>query len=101
MKSAHTLNRLVNDVQELLVELSDEHSPQIEELRRRVEETIDSAKRAIASRRVGAMARIGRYAGSVDGYITGFPRLGFLTGILLGGTIVYIAGSAHSKLVSD
>jgi ElaB/YqjD/DUF883 family membrane-anchored ribosome-binding protein len=98
MNPSRTLNKLVNDVEELLAELSDEHDPQIDELRNRVAETIGSAKRAIASQRAGVVARIGRYAGSVDDYITGYPRLGFLTGILIGGMMVYVGGLTNSIL---
>jgi ElaB/YqjD/DUF883 family membrane-anchored ribosome-binding protein len=97
MNPSRTLNRLVNDVEELLAELSDEHSPQLDELRDRVAESIGSAKRAIVSQRPSVAARIGGYAGSVDDYITGFPRLGFLTGILVGGAIVYLRGLTRSK----
>jgi ElaB/YqjD/DUF883 family membrane-anchored ribosome-binding protein len=97
MNPSRALNKLVNDVEELLEELSDEHGPQMDELRMRVVQTIGSAKRAIASQRTSVVARIGRYAGSVDDYITGFPRLGFLTGIVVGGMIVYVKGLTSSK----
>ena len=97
MKPSRTLNKLVNDVEALLAALSDEHGPNIDELRNRVAQTIGSAKRAIASQRTSVVARIGDYAGSVDNYITGFPRLGFLTGILVGGMIVFVRGLTNSK----
>jgi ElaB/YqjD/DUF883 family membrane-anchored ribosome-binding protein len=97
MNPSRTLNKLVNDVEELLAELSDVHDPQMDELRMRFAQTICSAKRAIASQRTSVVARIGHYAGSVDNYITGFPRLGFLTGILVGGIIVYVRGLTSSK----
>jgi ElaB/YqjD/DUF883 family membrane-anchored ribosome-binding protein len=97
MNPSRALNKLVNDVEELLEELSDEHGPQMDELRMRVVQTIGSAKRATASQRTSVVARIGRYAGSVDDYITGFPRLGFLTGIVVGGMIVYVKGLTSSK----
>jgi ElaB/YqjD/DUF883 family membrane-anchored ribosome-binding protein len=97
MKPSRNLNKLVNDVEALLAALSDEQGPQIDELRNRVARTIGSAKRAIASRRGSVVARIGGYAGSVDDYITGFPRLGFLTGILVGCVIVYVRGLTSSK----
>jgi ElaB/YqjD/DUF883 family membrane-anchored ribosome-binding protein len=97
MNPSRTLNQLVNDVEELLAELSDEHDPQLDELRMRVAQTIGSAKRAIASQRTSVAARVGHYAGSLDDYITGFPRLGFLTGILVGGMIVYMRALASSK----
>lgn len=97
MNPSRALNQLVGNVEELLAELSDERGPQMAELRMRVEETIASAKRAIASQRTSVVARIGHYAGSVDDYITGFPRLGFITGILVGGMIVYVRGLTSSR----
>ena len=97
MNPSRALSKLVNDVEELLAELSDEHGPEMDELRTRVAQTIDSAKQALESQRTSVVARIGHYAGSVDDYITGFPRLGFLTGVLVGGMIVYVTGLTSSK----
>ena len=88
MKQAPNLETLVNDVEELLAQLSDEDQPAIKKLRARIEDAIDSTKHA----RESASRRIGRYAMSVDNYITGYPRLGFITGLVLGGLIVYAAG---------
>jgi ElaB/YqjD/DUF883 family membrane-anchored ribosome-binding protein len=93
MNSTKALNALVNDVEELLAELSEAPGPVADEMRKRVEETIDSAKRAIKSRGQSTSARLTRYAGNVDRYVTTYPRLGFLTGIFLGGMVVYLAGS--------
>lgn len=98
MNQSRSLNKLVNDVEELLAALGDESGPQVDELRTRVAQTIGSAKRAIESRRTSVVARIGHYAGSADDFITGFPRLGFLTGVLVGGLIVYLRGLGSSKV---
>jgi ElaB/YqjD/DUF883 family membrane-anchored ribosome-binding protein len=89
MNRSRDLNELINDVEELLAELSDEHSPQIEELRNRIKDTIGSLRPAVA--------RVRRYAGAVDDYITGYPRLAFLTGLLLGGVMVHVAAHTRSK----
>jgi ElaB/YqjD/DUF883 family membrane-anchored ribosome-binding protein len=97
MSSSRTLNNLINDVEDLLGELDNEHGAHIDELRMRIVQTIGSAKRAIASQHTSVLARIANYAGSVDDYITGFPRLGFFTGILVGGIIVYVRGLGSSK----
>jgi ElaB/YqjD/DUF883 family membrane-anchored ribosome-binding protein len=97
MNPSHTLTNLINDVEKLLTELDDEHDPHIDELRRRIMQTIGRARRAIPSQRTGVVASIGHYAGSMDDYITGFPRLGFLTGILVGGMIMYVKGLGSSK----
>ncbi len=91
-----SLDRLVNEVEELLTELSHEHGGQIDELRGRIEDSLDSAKRAIASQREGAAKRIGRYVGTVDTYITSYPRLGFLAGVLVGGLLVYASSLVRS-----
>ena len=91
MKQAQNLETLVNDVKELLAQLSEEDHPATKELRARIEDAIDSTKGESAARRVG------RYATSVNNYITGYPRLGFLTGLVLGGLIVYAAGLVGSE----
>jgi ElaB/YqjD/DUF883 family membrane-anchored ribosome-binding protein len=88
MKRSESLDTLICDVEELLAALSDVQQPAIKELRCRIKNEIDSARSAEES----ASARIGRYAKSVDHYITGYPRLGFLTGLAVGGLIVHGAG---------
>jgi ElaB/YqjD/DUF883 family membrane-anchored ribosome-binding protein len=93
MKRAKTLNRLVADVEELLSELKDEHGPEVQELRERVEDALEAAKHAIHQQGDNAAARIGRYASSVDGYINDYPRLSFLTGACIFGTLGYLAGA--------
>jgi ElaB/YqjD/DUF883 family membrane-anchored ribosome-binding protein len=93
MKRAQALETLVDDVKELLDKISDEQEPAIKELRGRIEDAINSTKHA----RKSASAHIGRYAKTVDRYITGYPRLGFLTGLIVGGLIVYAAGFFGSE----
>jgi len=82
MKRVQTLTNLVN-----------EHGPEVQELRRRVEDALAPAKRAIREHSDKATARIGRYASTVDGYINDYPRAAFLTGACIFGTIGYLAGS--------
>jgi ElaB/YqjD/DUF883 family membrane-anchored ribosome-binding protein len=93
MKREKTLTKLVSDVEELLSELKDEHGPEVQELRDRVEDALVSAKRVIHQQSHNATARIGRYASTVDGYINDYPRVAFLTGACIFGTIGYLAGS--------
>lgn len=93
MKDSKPLDSLIEDVEELIAALADEQSPQVKELRRRVEEAVDS----LEAQRKSATRRIRRYAASVDRYITGYPRLGFATGVVVGGLIVYMAGLLSPK----
>jgi ElaB/YqjD/DUF883 family membrane-anchored ribosome-binding protein len=94
MKAEKTLNDLAAQVDQLLALLEGYPSPEIEQLRSRIEDTLGSAKRAIKHSSVPA--RLGRYAVSLDHYVTGYPRLGFVTGMLLGGALVYLAGLIRS-----
>src|SRR5271168_3679826 len=93
MKSVKSLRSLVADVEELLAELQDDRGPEVQELRDRVEESLDAAKRAIGHQSANASARIRRYASSVDHYINDYPRLAFLSGALIFGVIGYLAGA--------
>jgi ElaB/YqjD/DUF883 family membrane-anchored ribosome-binding protein len=93
MNSSKSFTKLANDVEELLDELKDEHGPEVQELRIRVEDALEAAKRAIARESNHTGARIRRYASSVDGYIIGYPRLAFLSGAVIFGTIGYLAGA--------
>ena len=97
MNTSKKLTQLVIDVEELLAALSNEHSPEVKELRDQVEDAIASAKHAIATQGKSATARLAHYAGSVDDYITQYPRLAFATGALIGSVIGYVAGLTSSK----
>ena len=92
MKRIKSLTTLVNDVEELLAELQDDHAPEIKELRDRVEDSIGAAKRTIRQQRKSVTGRVGRYAKSADQYINDYPRLAFLSGALIFGVIGYVAG---------
>jgi ElaB/YqjD/DUF883 family membrane-anchored ribosome-binding protein len=95
MTSENAVHTLKDEVRELLTLLESCPTPDITQLRSRIEDTLDSAQRAFD--RSSIRARIGRYATSVDDYVTGYPRLGFLTGIALGGALVYVATRFRSR----
>ncbi len=93
MKDSKKLDSLIQDVEELIATLGDDQSPEVRELRHRVQATVDS----LEAQRKSATRRLRRYAASVDRYITGYPRLGFATGVIVGGLIVYMAGLLSPK----
>jgi ElaB/YqjD/DUF883 family membrane-anchored ribosome-binding protein len=93
MKESKQLDALIQDVDELLDTLADDRSPHVQELKRRVQDAVDS----LDAQRKSATRRIRHYAASVDRYITGYPRLGFATGVVVGGLIVYMAGLFSPK----
>jgi ElaB/YqjD/DUF883 family membrane-anchored ribosome-binding protein len=93
MKDSKQLDSLIRDVEELLASLAGEQSPHVREVKDRVQDAVDS----LEAQRKSATRRIRRYAASVDRYITGYPRLGFATGVVVGGLIVYAAGLFSPK----
>ena len=100
MKSTRSLTKLISEVEELLAELGDQQRPDIQELRDRIEEAIAYTKRAISTPR-GKVAQIGQYASSVNHYIRDYPRLAFLTGALIFGTLGYLAGATGNARTLD
>ena len=95
MKSAK-LHQLLTDVEELLARLDDEHSPQLDKLRARVEATMSEAKSALTKQAESTGAQVRHYAGIADDYITGYPRTAFASGILLGAALGFLIASARS-----
>jgi ElaB/YqjD/DUF883 family membrane-anchored ribosome-binding protein len=93
MKDSKQLDSLIQDVGELIARLGDDQPPHVRELRRRVQDAVD----VLEAQRSSATRRIRRYAASVDRYITGYPRLGFATGVIFGGLIVYVTGLISPK----
>jgi ElaB/YqjD/DUF883 family membrane-anchored ribosome-binding protein len=93
MKDFKQLDALIQNVEELIATLADDQSPRVQDLKRRVQDTVDS----VEAQRKSTTRRVRRYAASLDDYITGYPRLGFATGLVVGGLIVYLAGLVSPK----
>jgi ElaB/YqjD/DUF883 family membrane-anchored ribosome-binding protein len=89
------MQSLTDQVRELLTLLESCPTPDITHLRSRIEDTLDSAERA--HYRSSVRARLGKYATSVDHYVTTYPRLGFLTGIAVGAAVVHLGSRFRSR----
>lgn len=100
MRASRKLKQLVNDVEELVAELGDDQRPEVQALRDRVEEAIDSTRQSVAARGRRVAARAGAIAGSLDTYITRHPRLAFVSGVALASLVGYLLG-ASSRPVDD
>jgi ElaB/YqjD/DUF883 family membrane-anchored ribosome-binding protein len=97
LNNSQKFQQLVTDVEELLASLDDEHSPQFEELRDRVEATISQAKSALTKHGNATVSQVRHYAGIADDYITGYPRTAFASGILIGAALGFLIASARSS----
>jgi ElaB/YqjD/DUF883 family membrane-anchored ribosome-binding protein len=93
LETPRKFQQLITDVEELLARLDDEHSPQLDDLRKRLETTIS----ALNQRGRSTTAQVRHYAGVADDYITGYPRTAFASGILIGGLLGFLFASARSS----
>ena len=93
MERPRQFEQLIDDVEELLARLDDEHSPQIDDLRRRLEATVS----ALNEQGRSTAAQLKHYAGMADNSITGYPRTAFASGVLIGGLLGFLLASVRSR----
>ena len=85
------LDQLIDGAEELLTKLADAHDPQIQRLRDRVDGAINDARKAFAQGgEVGVQVR--DLANAVDDYVRDHPWLALGTGVLVAGTVAFLAG---------
>lgn len=96
MNTSQKFEHLINDVEELLARLDDEHGPQLDKLRGRIEATMSQAKAALTKQGNSTAAQMRQYAGMADDYITGYPRAAFASGILIGALVGFLVATARS-----
>ncbi len=102
MDRATKLDALIDGAEELLTNLTDAHNPDIQKLRDRVDEAIADARRAIAETEEDLSVKLRDIAYTVDDYVRDYPWLAVATGVLVAGTIAFIAGaSAGAKKRSN
>jgi len=95
MNTSQELQRLADHAQGLLGEVADDQNPQVQELRTRVNQTIEAAKTAISKADTLALDALKHAANSADDYVRENPwvaigviagvaaSLGFLAGYML------------------
>lgn len=102
MNKSQELQRLSNNVEGLLGKVADDHSPQVQELRTRVNQTIESAKSAISKADSVALDALKHAANSADDYVRENPwiAIGVIAGVAasLGFLAGYIAAPQKSLM---
>jgi ElaB/YqjD/DUF883 family membrane-anchored ribosome-binding protein len=102
MDKSQELQQLTGHVEGLLSKVATDQSPQLQELRSRVSETIDSAKTAIAKADSAALDAIRNAASSADDYVRENPwvAIGVIAGVAasLGFLAGYIAAPQRSLM---
>jgi ElaB/YqjD/DUF883 family membrane-anchored ribosome-binding protein len=110
MDSVRKLKQLVADTEELLAEIADEHSPEIQDLRKRLNASIKGTKSFLSSHRDDKDAKdkngkaqpsehvkVRHVAASVNEYVRGYPWLALATGVLVASTMGILATSATRR----
>ncbi len=108
MDSRRRLKQLVTDTEELLHEIVDQRSPEIQELRRRLTDSIKSTKSFLHSQRHEAddedqdesghsHVKVRHVAASVNEYVRSYPWLALATGVLVASTLGILATSATRR----
>jgi ElaB/YqjD/DUF883 family membrane-anchored ribosome-binding protein len=88
------LDELIDGAEELLIQLADAHDPNIQRLRDRVDHAITDATRTLSRQDDEASLRLRDIANSIDDFVRDYPWLAVLTGVLVAGTVAFIAGAA-------
>ena len=96
MNKLDRLDELIDGAEGLLTQLADAHDPNIQWLRDRVDQGVADAKRAL-SRNDDPTGRLREIAVAVDDYVRDYPWLAVLAGVVVAGTVAYIAGVAAGK----
>jgi ElaB/YqjD/DUF883 family membrane-anchored ribosome-binding protein len=103
MSKSQELQQLTDHVEGLMSKVAEDHSPQIQELRSRVGQTVDSAKSAISKADVAAMAALRNAASSADDYVRENPwvAIGLIAGVAasLGFLAGYMAAPQKSSFM--
>jgi ElaB/YqjD/DUF883 family membrane-anchored ribosome-binding protein len=94
MDKLERLDELIDGAEELLTQLADAHDPNIQRLRDRVDHAIADATRTLSRQDEDASMRLRDIATAVDEYVRDYPWLAVLTGVLVAGTVAFIAGAA-------
>ncbi len=91
------LDELIDGAEELLTQLADAHDPHIQLLRNRVDKAVADAMRALSRQSDDPSGRLRDIASTIDDYVRDYPWLAVLTGVLVAGTVAFIAGTAAGK----
>lgn len=104
MNTTRQLNKLIDETEGLLAEISDERSPHIEAVRSRLTKSLERTKSVLNEQRAGNESRadgqhlkVRHVAASFNDYVKGYPWLALATGVLVASTIGILATSATRR----
>ena len=93
MDKLERLDELIDGAEELLTQLADAHDPNIQRLRDRVDQAVADATRALSRPGDDPSVRLRDIASTIDDFVRDYPWIAVLSGIVVAGTVAYIAGA--------
>ncbi len=92
MDKSQELQQMTGRVEGLMSKVADDHSAQVQDLRNRASETVDSAKNALAAANSAALDALKNAASSADDYVRENPwiAVGVIAGVAA--SVGFLAG---------
>jgi ElaB/YqjD/DUF883 family membrane-anchored ribosome-binding protein len=97
MDAAHKLNDLFNQTEKLLAKLADERGPEIQELRQRLDRSMEQTRVALKSKPPRDNVKVRDVAASLNDYVRNYPWVALATGVLVASTIGILATNATKR----
>jgi ElaB/YqjD/DUF883 family membrane-anchored ribosome-binding protein len=97
MDSAQKLNNLFDQTEKLLAKLADERGPEIQELRDRLDRSMEKTRVALKSNPPPEHVKVRHVAASFNDYVKNYPWMALATGVLVASTIGILATNATRR----
>jgi ElaB/YqjD/DUF883 family membrane-anchored ribosome-binding protein len=97
MDSAQKLNNLFDQTEKLLAKIADQRGPQIQELREKLDRSMEQTRVALKSRPPHEHVKVRHVAASFNDYVQNYPWIALATGVLVASTIGILATSATKR----
>jgi ElaB/YqjD/DUF883 family membrane-anchored ribosome-binding protein len=97
MDAAHKLNDLFNQTEKLLAKLADERGPEIQELRQRLDRSMEQTRVALKTKPPRENVKVRDVAASFNDYVRNYPWVALATGVLVASTIGILATNATKR----
>jgi ElaB/YqjD/DUF883 family membrane-anchored ribosome-binding protein len=97
MDSAHKLNDLFEQTEKLLDKLADERGPEIQDLRAKLNRSMEQTRIALNSNPPREHVKVRHVAASFNDYVQNYPWIALATGVLVASTVGILATSATKR----
>ncbi|HEX3950120.1 MAG TPA: DUF883 family protein [Steroidobacteraceae bacterium] len=99
MDSAEKLNNLFDQTEKLLAKIADQRGPEIQELRDRLDRSMERTRVALKSNPPREHVKARHVAASLNDYVKHYPWMALATGVLVASTIGILATNATKRSV--